>query len=205
MALTNYTDLQASVAGWLHRTDLAAVIPDFITLAEKRINGDLDARLQDTVATLATVAGTATAASPTDVVNIRSLTVQASPNQVLNYLTPDQFNTQYAAGASGLPRSFTVIGGSIYFGPIPDAIYSVQCVYKATVPPLATSAGGVNWLMTNFPQVYLMAALCASVKYTKDEASHATWEIEYKEAIQSVNDQDWYSGSTMRVRGDVRL
>lgn len=203
MSLNNYTDLQAAVANWLHRADLTSVIPDFITLAEKRINGDLDARLQDTVATLTTVANTQTVSSPVDVINIRSLVVQSSPNVVLNYLTPDQFNYQYRGGDTGTPRSFTVIGSSIYLGPTPDAVYSIACDYKASVPSLAGS--GTNWLMTNYPHVYLMATLCASVMYTKDKDSLPAWETEYTEAIKSVNSIDWYSGSTMRVRGDVRL
>ena len=33
-----YNGLQASIAGWLTRSDLAALIPDFITLAEARLN-----------------------------------------------------------------------------------------------------------------------------------------------------------------------
>lgn len=203
MSLTNYEDLQASVANWLHRTDLSAQIPDFIMLAEKRINGDLDARLQDTVATLATVAGTVSVPSPVDVVNIRSLTIISSPNQVLDYLTPDQFNTQYALATSGTPRSFSIIGGAIYLGPTPDAAYPLQCIYKAIVPSLA--AAGTNWLMTNYPHVYLMATLCASVMYTRDTGNLAAWEKEYTDAINSVNKTDWYAGSTMRVRTDVRM
>ena len=204
MALANYTDLQAAVAAWLHRDDLTSIIPDWIALAEKRINGDLDARLQDTLATLSTVAATATVASPTDVINIRSLTVQSSPNIVLDYLTPDQFNTQYAFGETGTPRSFSVIGTNIYLGPTPDAVYSIQCLYKAAITPLS-SGSPTNWLMTNYPQVYLFATLCASVMYTRDDPALPNWESRYTEAVRSVNATDWYSGSTMRVRSDVRL
>jgi len=34
MALTTYTELKASIADWLNRSDLTAAIPDFISLAE---------------------------------------------------------------------------------------------------------------------------------------------------------------------------
>ena len=205
MTIATYTDLTAPVGNWLHRTDLAAIIPDFITLAEKRINGDLDARQQDTDTTLSTVASTVTVAAPSDVVNIRSLTVQSSPNTVLNYLTPDQFNDQYKWGETGTPRSFTIIGSNIYFGPTPDAVYSVQCIYKARVPSL--SAGSpTNWLLTAFPSVYLNAALIEGGKYLKWALPDiADLEKRYAEAVESVNSTDWYSGSTMRVRQDVRL
>lgn len=204
MALANRTDLIASVGAWLHRTDLDAVIPDWINLAEKRINGDLDARLQDTVATLSTVASTQTVAIPSGVVNVRSLVIEGSPNQVLDYLAPDQFNVQYAFGDTGVPRGFTIIGSSVYLGPIPDAVYSLQLTYKAAVPTLSVGSP-TNWLLTNYPQVYLFATLCASVMYLMDDERAANWERLYAEAITSVNKQDWYSGSTMRVRSDVRL
>lgn len=202
MALANYADLQASVANWLHRSDLTALIPDFIVLAEKRINGDLDARAQDTIATLTTVANSPVVAMPVDLINLRSLTLQSSPNVVLDYLTPDQFNTQYAGAITQKCQSFSIIGGSIYLGPSPDAVYALQCIYKASVPALSL---GTNWLITNFPNVYLMATLCEGARFTANDARLPTWETAYAEAIKSVNAQDWYSGSTMRVRSDVRM
>ena len=41
MALSNYTELKASIADFLNRDDLTSVIPDFITLAESQINRDI--------------------------------------------------------------------------------------------------------------------------------------------------------------------
>ena len=41
MALTNYTELQASIADFLNRSDLTSVIPDFITMAEADMNRTL--------------------------------------------------------------------------------------------------------------------------------------------------------------------
>lgn len=202
MALANYTDLQDSIAAWLHRSDLTAVIPDFITIAEKRIAGDLVARLMDTVLTQPTIANQNYIAAPSDLLNIRSIAVQSDPVTVLDYLTPDQFNSQYIYGEAGVPRSYTVIGSNIYLGPTPDAVYSVLNTYQSSIPALSLS--GTNWLMTNYPHVYLFASLCASVMYTKDTSAIPAWEQAYKEAIESVNANDWYSGSTMMIRTDVR-
>ena len=41
MALANYVDLQASVQSYMERADLAAIVPDWILLAESTINGHL--------------------------------------------------------------------------------------------------------------------------------------------------------------------
>lgn len=205
MALANYSDLQASIANWMHRSDLTLVIPDFIVLAEKRINGDLDARLQDSIAILTTVPSVTTTSIPADVINIRSLTLQSSPNVVLNYLTPDQFNYQYRFATSGVPASFSVIGSLIYYGPTPDSAYPVQCVYKAMLSSLS-ALNTTNVILTSYPQVYLNAARIEAAKYLSwPEEKIAELERNYAEAIKSVNSTDWYSGSTLRVRQDVRM
>lgn len=197
-----YETLESKVASWLHRADLTDQIPDFIMLAEKRINGDLDARLQDTAVMLTTVANTQSIVLPSDLLSLRSLTLISSPNIVLDYLTPDQFNTQYSSAAAQRPQSFAIIGDSAYLGPTPDSVYSVQCIYKAAVPALSL---GSNWLIASAPNVYLMATLCEAARYMANDERIPVWEAAYAEAIASVNKPDWYSGSTMRVRSDVRM
>ena len=47
MAITNYTDLQTSIANFLARSDLTAQIPDFIKLAEVRLSRELESRSQE--------------------------------------------------------------------------------------------------------------------------------------------------------------
>ena len=41
MPLTTYDELKASIADFLNRSDLTNAIPDFISLAEKRLNRDI--------------------------------------------------------------------------------------------------------------------------------------------------------------------
>ena len=202
MSLANYTDLLAEVASELHRSDLTGVIPNKVVLAETRINGDLDARLMDKKSTLTCVAAQDYVTAPSDVINIRHLSVRVSPVQTLDYLTPDQFYTAFPWSASGTPQVFTVIGDRIYLAPIPDSDYTLDVVYKAKVPSLVDN--GTTWLMTSYPNVYLYATLLEMSPYIKDDARVGLWKQAYDYAIESVNSQDWYSGSTMRVRTDVK-
>lgn len=51
MTISTYAELQTSVASWLHRADLTSQIPDFITLAESKLNRKLRLRAQETTAT----------------------------------------------------------------------------------------------------------------------------------------------------------
>ena len=202
MALATYSDLQTSVANFLHRSDLTSVIPDLITLAETNINGDLDARLQDTKTSVSTVASTDYITLPTDLINIRHVSVETDPVYTLIYMTPDQFEKSYPTTATGIPNNYTVIGDKMYLGPTPDAVYGVDIIYKAKVPALSIT-NTTNYILTNYPNVYLYGALSEAAVYIKDTAIIQLVQAKYNEAIQSVNAQDWYSGSTMVVKSGV--
>jgi len=201
-AARDYDWLLTAIGKWNgNRADLAPMIPDFVMLAEKRLNADLEARLQESIATLAATAGNPSVAIPDDFAEIRSLSVPNNPP--LDYITPDQFNARASSISAGTPRYFTSIGAAIYLYPTPDADISLGAAYRAYVPPLADSAGS-NWLIEQHPNVYLAAAMCEALSYTKNWAELPAWEKKYADAIQSVNRPDWFSGSSMRVRSDVR-
>lgn len=197
------TKLKTSIGKWTHRSDLADIYDDLITLAEARINGDLDARLQDSLSDIVTVANSEIVAMPDDVINIRSIFVDSSQQVTLKYVTPDQFRSLYPYDTSGVPNVYTVIGGNIHLAPIPDGVYTMPITYKAKVPPLSTFNTS-NWLLRTYPNVYLYAVLLECAPYIKDDARLQTWKAAYDLAIESVNHQDWYSGSTMTIRTDIR-
>ena len=50
MAIDSYTKLKTSVATWLDRDDLTDNIPDFISLAEDRINRHIRVRSMEHLA-----------------------------------------------------------------------------------------------------------------------------------------------------------
>lgn len=202
-AARDYNWLLGALAKWNgNRSDLAPMIPDFVMLAEKRLNADLEARLQESVTILAATAGNNSVGIPDDFAEIRSLSVPGAPP--LDYLTPDQYNTKAATITAGTPRYYTSIGAAIYLYPTPDADVGLGAAYRAYVPPLADSAG-TNWLIEQHASVYLAAAMCEAISYTKNWADLPAWEKKYADAIQSVNRPDWFAGSNMRVRSDATV
>ena len=199
MSITNYSEFQASVASWLNRGDLSASVPDFITLAETQLNTDLKARAMDAKVTLSTVVGTNTVALPTDMLAMRRLQVSGTYNQPLSYRSPDEISIEFSDNTSGQPVVFTVIGSNIELAPIPDAIYSLELTYQQKIPALSGS-NTTNWLLTSWPNAYLYAALLAATPFIMNDARIATWAQLYAKAIEGINNVDWYSGSTMKVR-----
>lgn len=197
-----YAWLQSTVAGYMHRTDLASRIPDFVMLAEARINGDLEARLQSVTTTLAVSANVANLALPEDLNSIRSLSVPIYGD--IEYMVPDLFRDRYAATRTGYPVNFTVVGNTLTLGPTPDASYTLTLVYRGNVPPLADSAGGSNWLIQSHADVYLAATMCEVLAYVRDNTNLPLWEGKYQNAITKLNKTDWNAASPMSVRSDVR-
>ena len=57
MALTTNADLQAAIADWLNRSDLSAQIPDFLTLAQLKINRRLSIVEQEILAEIVSPSG----------------------------------------------------------------------------------------------------------------------------------------------------
>lgn len=203
MALTNYDELQTSVINFTHRADLTSILPDFVRLAEDVIFGDLEVRNQDTVATLSTVAGTATVALPSDFIKMRSLKLSSvEPKNPLQYLTPELFNERFQFDASGEPSAYTIIGSNLHLAKTPDAVYTLTAVYEARLVNLSTTQT-TNWLLTNFPAVYLYATLVQAGIYIKKDVT--TWYEAYKQTIDKINSKDWNEAGQLRVRHDFDL
>jgi hypothetical protein len=202
MALANYTDLLASVASWMNRTDLTAVIPDFVTIAESRIARDLRHRKQLVSDTLTASTSTRAVALPSDWLEFSNLTIDGTPDAILQAVTMEHLNANYPeAGYSAKPIVFAVDGDNVLFGPLPDDAYTVNIDYFARFPALATDA--TNWLMTNHPKVYLAACMAEAASFTFDPQRAAEWNAIYKGEIaelQKDDDASAHSGSVLRVK-----
>ena len=199
MTIATYSDLQTSLANWLHRSDLTALIPDFIALAEAGLSGDLQARSMEVRTTLTTTAGNAYVTLPTDMLEMHRLTVQSDPVYVLSYRSPDELQQDYPYTTTGKPAVFAILGSEMQLAPIPDSAYTLELVYKQKIPALSDSNTS-NWLLAQWPNAYLYGALCAAQPYIANDQRLPTFQALYQEAVDGINGIDWYSGTTMKVR-----
>jgi len=190
MAISNYTELQASVASWLYRDDQVANIPDFIALAESSINADLRLREMLTVTTFATDGATVLPAYW-----LSFAYVKHEDNQ-LAYMTPEQFRATQEP--SGVLSSYSIEGNQIL---VQSGAVTLDIAYYARIPAL--SATPTNFLLTKFPQVYLSKALSWGFQYVLDDQKSAYWESVYQKSIseaKSDNGMALISGAQLRVR-----
>ena len=203
MALATYSNLTAAVAAWLNRSDLTAVIPDFVTLAEGKIARDLRLSAQIASTTLTTVAGNQGVTLPSDLLEIENLTLTStSPPGALSVVTPEILDRKYPVNyATGQPVVYAPIGTQLLFGPTPDAAYTVSLVYFQRFTALSTTP--TNWLLTNYPSIYLFGTLAEAAGYMMDPQASAMWTQRYGQecdALQLKDDTALRSGSAMRVR-----
>ena len=200
MSITNYSELQTSVANYLNRSDLSSIIPDLITLAEAQLSADVVARDMETRTTLTTTASNAYVTLPTDMLEMMRLAITSSdPQQVLRYVSADELLADYPTGTVGKPAVFTVIGSQIQLAPIPDSAYTLELTYQQRIPALSNT-NTTNWLLTQWPNAYLYGSLCAAQPFLMNDERLPVFQTLYKQAVDGINGINWYSGSTMRVK-----
>lgn len=198
MAISTYDELCTSVANWLHRSDLSSVIPDFVRLAEDKLNNDLNLRAMTDVETVTTTAGVRNVTQPNYLLEVYSVVLETSPRRTLTPKSIDELNVSYPNATSGVPANYAIVGNDLYFGPIPDSAYTVRITYREKLPSLLSNS--TNWLLTNNPSCYLYACLCAAAPYIVDDAQLQRYQALYREAVNAVNATDWCTVATPRVR-----
>jgi hypothetical protein len=190
MAITTYSELQAAIADWLNRSDLTARIPDFITLAETRINRDLRAREQQVIAT-ANV-DTPFFALPGDFLEFKSFRITDTGGNAFELMlaTPEQISAALAeSSVSNTPRFVTIIGDQFQLWPAPDQMYVGSLAYVRKVQALSDAAP-TNWLLTDAPDVYLYGALMSAGPFLRDNEALVTFKTLFDEAIEAIRVAD---------------
>lgn len=183
MALSTYAELQTSVATWIKRSDLTSLIPDFITLAEARINRDL--RVLNMVTQATSSITTEFAAVPTDFRLARSIRLVASPYTRLDYLTPEAMADYAETLPTGDLAAFSVVGDQFWFLPAPSEAVSVKLTYYQKVPALSASATS-NWLLASHPDAYLWGTLLEACVYLEDEEQVQKYDALFSAAMAEI-------------------
>jgi len=199
MALANYTDLKASVADFLNRSDLTSVIPDFITMAEAELNRTLRVR-EMSVRTQAPI-DSQYVKLPDDFLGMRNIDLLTDPVTPMTYKNLQNLDIHRASDATGKPIYYSIMQNNIEFAPAPDGDYTIEIVYYQKVPSL--SANSTNWLLTDHPDAYLYGTLMHSAPYLQADERIGVWAGKYQQVIQQITTSDEkakFSGSTPSIQ-----
>lgn len=184
----NYSGLQLSVKNWLNRSDLTALIPDFITLAEEKLNRSLRVRQME-VDLPATEIVDGAIAVPVGTVGVKTLWIA---NYERTPLTAQLFSFIKSRGTQGVPTQYAWQGDTFRF----DGQGTVQGVLYQRIPSLSAT-NLTNWLLTESPSAYLCATLREAFDYVRNDQERDRWSNRLDQIISELggsDKRDLYSG-----------
>ena len=201
MSIASYSALKTTIADFLDRDDLAAVIPTFISLAEaqmereirhyrmvQRSSGQIDSRYSE-------------------IPNgwLQTIRFHIAGNQETRLeLTSldDMMQLRELSNTPAKPTHYAHVGTTFEIYPTPDTEYEIQLMYYEQIPKLSDSNAS-NWLLEIAPDAYLYGALVQAAPYLKDDARIAVFGGFYSGAVQAINDDNErarFGGSGIRMR-----
>jgi len=203
MALNTFTALKASIADFLNRDDLTAVIPDFISLAEAQINRDVRHWNMEARSSGQQTGGDEYMQYPADWVETIRLHLTGTGTSVVNPISRDAMadKRQKDEDVSGTPMYYTHADGQFQLYPTPSADTDFELLYYQKIPSLISNAD--NWLLLDSPDVYLYGALIHSAPYLAEDERVAIWAQMYSAAVARLNEASEsarYSGSGLRLK-----
>ena len=207
MALSTYSELQATVANYLNRDDLATLIPTFITLTENRLNRELRVRANMVRATTTTTAGQAFYDLPSDLIELRNITYDSdSQSHALRYLSPESVSREYGTVLSGQPRAYTNLGNDLKLTPTPDAAYTISINYYSQLRSLSDNVT-TNDVLAEYPSLYLFGSCLEGAIYLNDTDQANRFGSVFQKAlddVQRAEEAARYSGTVMTtsIQGD---
>ena len=209
MALSTYTELKATIANWLNRSDLTSVIAeDFIVLAEADFNSKLRIRQMHSQTTITIDAETES--TPTGFLQARDFYILSNNDKyAMNYLSPAQMDSIKGTSMSGLPVAYTILGSTFRFSPRPADSYSgILNFYKKFDALSATNTS--NYILTDHPAIYLYGSLFHASNFLGgiDPNQSQQWSQMYQTALEraELNDrEDQFSGAPLQIRSDVTV
>lgn len=184
MAFANYSDLQTSIQTWTDRAGDAVfvtAVPDIIALAEAKLNRQIPAITTD--------------ATLTGVLNLNTISISAlsmtNPIALFaNYytaretqLTPKMDGTFPVQNNAGRARYWSIDGTNIVLDRVLDGAYTFRFRYNQKFNLATTST---NWLLTNYPDVYLAACMAWSGAFDEDWVNAGPWKQTLDEAIPDI-------------------
>lgn len=195
----DYAQLKTDVADWLMREDMTDVIPSLIHLAEARLNRTL--RMRQMVKRATSEVNGQYLSLPGDWLEARNVQLNLAQVQPLEFVTLQQAD-YYRAISSGKPWAYSIAGKEMEVIPVVDDGTEIEMAYYAKIPALSDS-NTTNWLLDEWPDLYLYGTLAHSAPYLKEDERVQTWAALYDRALDEAvraNMSAEYSGGPLKVR-----
>lgn len=188
----NWGQIKAAVAAYTHRTDLDAMMPTFLALAEQRIYYGEANSPKVRCAAMRQSATLANGARPVGFLEAIKVAEAGSPEKFMEYRPLERMPQDV--------RAYTWDGDTLVLSD--DQAFPVDLTYYAKLATPTLDADE-NWLMANAPSIYLASMLVEVHRWAADDASAAREASNYASAVGALVSQDKsaaISGSALRIR-----
>ena len=182
--ITTYTELRAGIADWLNRSDLSDSIQAFIQLTESKFKRVLRTKHQ-TVVQYVTVADAGTVTIGATIENYEMFITE--PVAKAGEIEPVSVGSIYRERArrsnvAGRPLFGAIIDTQLRLAPIPDDVYTIEIVGETIFVPLGPSQA-TNYILDDYPDVYLYGALMEAAPYLKHDERIPVWQTKFESAL----------------------
>ena len=192
MALSNYSELKTSIATWLQRDDLTALIPDFINIAESYMNDDLRLRSMIIEANVTPSQSVKYVALPSGFVE--AIAFIDEDGESLQQVHHDILNDNVYD--DGTPCFYSVTSRINFERVASSSLTYVMTYYKG----LDLITNETNTVLTDHPNLYLYGSLLQAEMYLKNDKRIGTWNELYKKAMKKANSRSAESLVKLRTR-----
>lgn len=200
-----YLELQTQIADYLKRKNLDSQIPDFITLGEIMLRDGIEVasntgadvislRVRDMEVLKTYSAGdtdtdSATASHPITVITLPAVYLEPrylmhGTNEVSRSIAQ---TVEPLRSSSGKPELFYRVNNTMRFGPKPTATDDVTLSYYADFTGSLSADSDTNAILTNYPNLYLYAALMAAEPYLFNDQRMQVWMMKLVSGIRAAN------------------
>ena len=192
MALSTYAELKTAVATRLSRSNMTALIPDFITIAHaKMMRGDIvnqmpALRIDDMLADADIVLSAGVGTLPSDYLERKSLYIDDSTETTMKFLPVAKFNTLGAKTQAGTPAFYTIKGSSILVAPYSSDTLKFH-YYGLITEPSADS--DTNAIFTKTPHAYLYGALAEAYDQIRAMDKSTYYRQQFVSAVVTLNEE----------------
>lgn len=188
----NWGELKTAVAAYTHRSDLTALMPTFLELAEQRIYYGEANSPKVRCAAMRQSTTLANGTRPVGFLEAIKVAEAGSPEKFLRYRPLERMPQDF--------RAYTWDGGTLVLSQ--DQGFPVDLTYyaKLTTP---VADGDSNWLLDSTPAIYLASMLVEVHRWAKDDATAAREAANYSSAVNALTSQEKaaaMSGSSLRIK-----
>lgn len=209
MPFDTYPDLKTEVLAWLERssdTTAQSLVAGWVSLAESELRQKMRFLRVGKGQTVeqAFVLAAEYVDLPSDCIGVGALRLNSGVKNSLLFLGADSMDARTdLTNKTGSPLYFGLQGGRLRILPSPDTDYESTLTYFSL--PSLSDAAPTNWLLTNYPKVYLKAVLAEAHEYYFDTNRSNACLADVDRMLNDIKSSDasFAGNMTMRMRGSA--